>query len=68
MSHVFCEEYYNLQTDQGWLKGKLMNSRDNQKFAAFQKIPYAKPPVKMLRFEVCKIISNHNLKKKSGNI
>lgn len=53
---AFCNEYYTLSTKQGTLKGKIMESRNNKKFIAFQNIPFAKPPIGELRFEVSMIV------------
>lgn len=40
---------------QGKLKGKFEESKSGRKFSAFTGIPYAKPPVKELRFKVMSI-------------
>ena len=37
------------------LKGKFMTSLSGRNFAAFQGIPYAKPPIGKLRFKVSKM-------------
>jgi len=41
-----------LQLSQGKIRGGILNSRNGREFNTFQGIPYAKPPVKDLRFEV----------------
>lgn len=41
-----------LQLSQGKIRGSILNSRNGREFNAFQGIPYAKPPVRDLRFEV----------------
>lgn len=46
MSHVY------LETKLGFLKGTTMLSRNGRKFKAFMGVPYAQPPVGMLRFRV----------------
>lgn len=40
-----------LQLSQGKIRGSILNSRNGREFTAFQGIPYAKPPVRDLRFE-----------------
>lgn len=41
-----------VKIEEGKLLGKYMKSKSGREFAAFQGIPYAKPPVGKLRFEV----------------
>lgn len=41
-----------IQIDQGLLKGSTLKTRNGRDFVAFQGIPYAKPPINELRFEV----------------
>ena len=41
-----------ITTEQGTLKGFEQKSRNGTKFQAFLGVPYAKPPVGNLRFEV----------------
>jgi len=41
-----------LQLSQGKIQGSILISRSGRKFNAFQGIPYAKPPISDLRFEV----------------
>lgn len=45
-----CEVY--IKTKIGTVKGAVMLSRDGNKFDAFLGIPYAKPPIGDLRFQV----------------
>lgn len=40
------------QIPQGTLKGQYLRTSNNRKISAFTGIPYAKPPVGDLRFEV----------------
>ncbi|XP_050428100.1 juvenile hormone esterase-like [Adelges cooleyi] len=46
---VSCEPIIN--TKNGQLKGKILESRDGRKFYSFTSIPYAKPPIGDLRFK-----------------
>lgn len=41
-----------LQLSQGQIQGSILYSRNGREFNAFQGIPYAKPPISDLRFEV----------------
>jgi hypothetical protein len=41
-----------VHVQQGTLKGTYLTSRYGRKFAAFQGIPYAQPPIGDLRFKV----------------
>lgn len=50
MGHVYME------TKLGILKGTTMLSRNGRKFKAFMGVPYAKPPVGMLRFRVSTVL------------
>lgn len=52
MGHVFME------TKLGILKGTTMMSRNGRKFKAFMGVPYAKPPIGLLRFQVSKIVQS----------
>ena len=44
--------YVYTETKLGILKGTTMLSRDGHKFRAFMGVPYAKPPIGILRFQV----------------
>lgn len=41
-----------VKIDQGLLRGSTLKTRNGRDFKAFQGIPYAKPPINKLRFEV----------------
>lgn len=43
---------------QGRLRGSVLQSRNGSKFYAFRSIPYAKPPIGELRFEVSTCTKN----------
>lgn len=42
-----------VSTTSGKLQGVISTSRDGREFYSYHKIPYAKPPIGDLRFEVC---------------
>ena len=44
-----------LKLSQGKIKGSILKSRNGREFKAFQGIPYAKPPIGNLRFQVFKV-------------
>lgn len=46
-----------VKIDQGLLRGSTLKARNGRDFKAFQGIPYAKPPIKELRFEVRRILA-----------
>lgn len=41
-----------VETDKGSVEGKVQYSRSGKEYFAFQGIPYAKPPIRELRFKV----------------
>lgn len=43
---------FDVETEQGKLKGSNLKSRDGRDIKAFQGIPYAKPPIGHLRLKV----------------
>lgn len=47
----------NVTTKYGIVEGKWGVSYDGRKYAIFEGLPYAKPPVGNLRFEVCNNIN-----------
>lgn len=49
---VYLGEPIYLDTVYGKVKGSVRNIRGGRKIYAFTSIPYAKPPVENLRFEV----------------
>lgn len=50
LSPVFCE--VEVKITKGILKGQILKSRNERPYYSFTGIPYAKPPVGKLRFEV----------------
>ncbi len=52
---INSSENIEITVEQGKLKGKVFESRNGTKYYGFLGIPYAKPPVGDLRFEVRKI-------------
>lgn len=50
LNSVFSE--LKVQTAKGILKGQTLKSRDGKLYYSFTGIPYAKPPIGKLRFEV----------------
>lgn len=56
---AFCE--IQVQIAKGSLKGQILKSRDGRPYYSFRGIPYAKPPIGELRFEVLNQSSNFNL-------
>jgi len=47
---AYCGEY--VQLAKGTVKGELAKSRDGRRYYSFTGVPFAKPPVGDLRFEV----------------
>jgi len=50
LSSVFCE--VEVKITKGILKGQILKSRNERPYYSFTGIPYAKPPIRKLRFEV----------------
>lgn len=55
---AFCE--IKVKITEGTLKGQILNSRDGRPYYSFTGIPYAKPPIGNLRFEVILLIFRLN--------
>lgn len=53
---AFCE--IEVQITKGTLKGQVLKSRNGRSYYSFTGIPYAKPPIGELRFEVLNHGSN----------
>lgn len=50
-------DHVDITIPQGRLRGYVRNSREGREYAAFYKVPYAKPPLGKLRFKVTEIES-----------
>lgn len=55
---AFCE--IEVQITKGSLKGLTLKSRNGRSYYSFRGIPYAKPPIGELRFEVLNQSNNSN--------
>lgn len=51
-TNLVSSQNYQIEIEEGWIKGTTMKTRFGKNFMAFRGIPYAEAPVDDLRFQV----------------